>query len=231
MSAARVDVVIPVRDGELYLREAIESALGQTHPAVDVVVVDDGSRDESLALARRYEPRVRCLSQPPRGIGPARNAGAAEVAGDYLTFLDADDRWPSDRIERLLTAFGADPSLDVAFGRLVEFVSPELDAAGAGRRAEPRPASVAGTVLLRRSAWERVGGFAPDKIVSEFLDWLLRARELGLREALVPHVVIERRVHAANNTRVQRGEFAEYARTLKSALDRGRENHPGCGSG
>jgi glycosyltransferase involved in cell wall biosynthesis len=229
-----VAVVIPVRDGEAYLAEAIDSALGQTRPVAQVVVVDDGSTDGSLELARRYEPAVRCLSQPPGGIGPARNAGAAEAGGDYLTFLDADDRWPANRIERLLAPFRTDPSPDLVFGSIVEFVSPELDAAIAATlesRTEPHPASVAGTMLVCREAWERVGGFADDKLVSEYLDWLLRARELGLREAVVPDVVTERRLHSANNTRIQRQQLAEYARTLKAGLDRGRLNARRAGSG
>jgi glycosyltransferase involved in cell wall biosynthesis len=225
VSAAGVGVVIPVRDGERYLAEAIDSALAQSHPPLDVVVVDDGSIDTSHAIAESYAPRVRCISQEAAGIGAARNAGAALLDSDYIALLDADDRWPRRRLEHQLAAREADPSVDLVFGHLQEFISPDLPAAEAATlhcSTEPRAAYVAGSVLIRRAAWERVGGFETQTHVAEFLEWLLRARELGCREMLVEDVVIERRIHRTNNTRVNHHEMREYAQMLKASLDRRR---------
>src|SRR5262249_54844676 len=81
----------PVRDGERYLAEAIESVLAQTHRCRQVIVVDNGSSDGSAEVARRYEPDVEVHSEPRPGIGPARNAALATAEGDFLAFLDADD--------------------------------------------------------------------------------------------------------------------------------------------
>jgi glycosyltransferase involved in cell wall biosynthesis len=220
-----VGVVIPVRDGERYLAEALESVLAQTRQPCDVVVVDDGSTDRTAGVAARYAPRVRCISQPARGIGAARNRGAAEVRGELLAFLDGDDMWPPDRIERQLVAFADGVGPDLVFGHVRQFVSPDLDPAASAALAcpeRPQPAFLANTMLVPRTVWERVGPFSTTAVRAEFLDWLLRARELGLCEVMLDEVVLERRLHASNHGRVMHGSAGEYALTLKRALDRRR---------
>jgi glycosyltransferase involved in cell wall biosynthesis len=220
-----VGVVIPVRDGQRYLAEALESVLAQTRPPCDVVVVDDGSSDRTVALAQRYGPRVRCVSQAAAGIGAARNRGVAEAGGELLAFLDSDDTWPVDRLERQLEAFSAQPQPDVVFGHIEQFVSPEL---GSAARAQlvcpdrPQPAALANTMLVPRAVWDRVGPFSTTAVRSEFLDWLLRARELSLREFMSENVVLRRRLHTSNHGRVKADIVSEYALTLTRALDRKR---------
>ncbi|HEY6476203.1 MAG TPA: glycosyltransferase, partial [Polyangia bacterium] len=221
-----VGVVIPVRDGARYLGEALDSVLAQTHPAADIVVVDDGSRDRTARVAAAYAPRVRCLSVAGRGIGAARNRGVAEVGGELIAFLDGDDSWPPDRLERQLSAFADDASSpDLVFGYVEQFLSSDLDAAaraGLICPETPQPAQLANTMLVRRTVWERVGPFSTTAVRSEFLDWLLRARDLDLREVMIEDVVLRRRLHATNHGRVLHDSAGEYAVTLKRALDRRR---------
>jgi glycosyltransferase involved in cell wall biosynthesis len=220
-----VGVVIPVRDGERYLAEALDSVLSQTHAPYDVVVVDDGSADRTVAVVGRYAPYVRCISQAAAGIGDARNRGVAEVHGELLAFLDGDDVWPTDRLEHQVGAFLESPRPDLVFGHIEQFVSPELSAAA---RAElvcpdrPHRAFLANTMLVPRAVWDRVGPFSTAAVRSEFLDWLLRARELRLREVMLDDTVLRRRLHAANHGRVKHEVTGEYALTLKRALDRRR---------
>lgn len=227
-----VGVVIPVRDGERYLGEAVESVLAQTHSPSDVVVIDDGSADGTVELAQRFAPRVRCLSQTAAGIGAARNRGVAEVGGDLLAFLDADDTWPAQRLERQLAALSTDPRPDLVFGHMEQFVSPELDAAVRSRFVcpeAPQPAALANTMLVPRPVFERVGPFSTTAVRSEFLEWLLRARELSLRELMLDDVVLRRRLHPSNHGRVRHEVAGEYAVTLKRALDRRRSGERASG--
>jgi glycosyltransferase involved in cell wall biosynthesis len=214
MSAEQlVSVILPVRDGEPFLREAIDSVLGQTGVRVEVIVVEDGSRDASAAIARSYGPPVRCMSIEPGGLGHARNVGVEAASGEYVTFVDADDIWPSDRLAIQLGAIEANPTLDIVFGHEVR-----LPADGTA----PRPAQNTTTVLLRRSTYERVGPFPTKWRVGEFLDWLLRAQELGLTTAMLPKVVCYRRVHGRNLTIRARGDYGDYAKILGRALARRR---------
>lgn len=215
--------MIPVRDGERYLGAAIESALAQ-RPA-EVIVVDDGSGDGSAGLANSFGEPVHVVSQPPRGIAAARNRGVAESRGDYLAFLDADDWWTPEAVNSQLRAFAADEMLELVFGHVREFVSPDLDEREASRvvcRTELEPGYLVGAVLLRSSVLARVGSFTEELVTGDFVDWMARARELGVREALIPDHVLWRRVHGANHGRLRADAREDYARLLKWALDRRR---------
>jgi glycosyltransferase involved in cell wall biosynthesis len=94
----RVSVVITTYNTGRYLPETLESVFAQTYPSFEVIVVDDGSTDDSVARARAFGDRVRVLTRPHEGLGPARNAGAAEATGEYLAFLDSDDLWVPDAL-------------------------------------------------------------------------------------------------------------------------------------
>src|SRR5262249_3527537 len=131
--APLVSVLITVYNNAPYLAEAIESVLAQTYPAVELVVVDDGSDDGSGESARRYGQGARYAYQANAGIGAARNHAVALAAGGFLALLDADDRFPGDRLERQMAAFGRDPGLEMVLGHVHEFVSPDLDEATRGR--------------------------------------------------------------------------------------------------
>jgi GT2 family glycosyltransferase len=99
-----VSVVIPCYNGAKYLRETLESALNQTHPPLEVIVVDDGSTDDSAAIAESFGPPVRLIRQENQGESVARNRGIAEARGSHILFLDADDLLHSEALERLSAA-------------------------------------------------------------------------------------------------------------------------------
>jgi glycosyltransferase involved in cell wall biosynthesis len=221
-----VGVVIPVWNGERYLSEAIESVLGQTHDAVDIVVVDDGSQDSSADIAGRYAPDVRVVRCPHRGSAAARNTGTEAVRGDFVALLDHDDLWPARKLEIQLAAFGSPEPPDIVFGHVREFISPEIPARAARRlrcTPEPRPAKLSGTMLATRAAVDRVGPTSTEWISADFLAWLLAARRLGLREIMLPDHVLSRRVHELN-VKNHGSELprSEYLRILKAALDQNR---------
>ena len=212
-----VSVLMCVRDGERHVGEAIASALAQTAPPREVIVVDDGSTDGTADVVRSFDGRVQLITQPSLGVGPARNAALEASSGELLGYLDADDIWEPHKLERQLEAFARDPSLDLVFGHMRCFTdgAPE-------DLSEPVPAVLGGSLLFRRSAAERVGPFPTDVRVGEFLDWLMRARDLGLRESVLPEVVLRRREHSSNLTRREQAPFRDFARVLKAGLDRRR---------
>lgn len=105
-----VSIVIPVRNGERYIAEAIESALQQGENVLEVLVIDDGSTDGTASKVQSFGPRVRLLSRPPgrQGVSAVRNFGLSQVRGDWTMFLDADDRLKPGAIQRLCQAISAD---------------------------------------------------------------------------------------------------------------------------
>jgi glycosyltransferase involved in cell wall biosynthesis len=222
---ARVSVVIPVHDGRRYIADAIESVLGQTAPAFEVIVIDDGSTDESAAVAERYAPRVSVHRQENAGIGATRNRGVALAQGDMIAFLDADDLWEPRKLELQLGAMAADPKPDIVLGHVRQFVDPGLDPEAAALIDCPdglQPGYLPGALLARREAFERVGAFREDLRVGEFVDWMARAGELGLREGMLADHVLSRRLHDTNRSLEDRTDMIDFVRVAKAALDRRR---------
>jgi glycosyltransferase involved in cell wall biosynthesis len=220
-----ISVIIGVYNHADYLGEAIESALGQTLPPAEVIVVDDGSTDGSGDVARSYGDRVRCVGHPVRlGDGAARNSGVAYARGDRFAFLDADDRFLPDKLELQEQTLGDDRQVDIVFGWVREFISPELPA---GIQARLGPAKLGpwpspNLMLIRRPRFELVGPFSSTVRVGVSVDWYARAINLGLHGLMLDTVVLERRLHADNNGIREQASRPRYAHVLKYALDRKR---------
>ena len=183
-----VSVIIPVYDMAGFLPAAIESVLGQTLAAelVEVVVVDDGSRDDSAAVAARYAPRVRCVRQSNRGLPGARNTGVRESHAPLLQFLDADDRIMPEKLEESVAVLGSDASAGLVYSgcTLVDEAGAPLPQHGwAHAEGDVLPQLLLGNLIhthaavVRRTLLERAGGF--DETLTSVEDWDLWLR-LGL---------------------------------------------------
>jgi glycosyltransferase involved in cell wall biosynthesis len=208
-----VSAIIPAFNAAEFVAAAVASALAQGERIREVVVVDDGSTDDTAEVARSAGARV--LQRENGGIGAARNSGVASATGDLIAFLDADDEWQAGRLDVLLRALDQRPMVDAVFGEVVEF--------GAGREdSPPAAARLAGTMLIRRGAFLRVGPFREDVRLGEFVDWWARAEECGIRARQVPGVVLRRRIHTTNSGIVHAGSRADYVRVLREALHRRR---------
>jgi glycosyltransferase involved in cell wall biosynthesis len=217
--------MIGVYNGAPYLGEAIESVLAQTHEPVELIVVDDGSTDGSGAIAGAYGPRLRCIRQERGGMAAARNRAVEAASGDFFAFLDADDRFPPDKLERQLEIFEQNPELDVVYGHVTEFLSPDLSKQARALLRAPNhdmPWPTPNLMLVRRDAFFRVGPFSTGLRVGIGVDWHARSNEIGLKSSVPPMVVLERRLHAENNGIRERQFKPQYLHVLKASLDRRR---------
>ena len=231
MSVPLITVIIGAYNAERYLAEAIESVLAGTYRNFELIVVDDGSTDRTGEIAESYGDPVRCIRQANGGMAASRNRAIPEARGDYLAFLDADDRFPPDKLERQLAVFEADPELDVVYGHVTEFLSPDLDEGARALLREPEhdvPWPTPNLMLVKRESFLRVGLFSTDLKVGIGVDWHARANELGLRSAVPPILALERRLHAENNGIRQRESKPQYLHVLKAALDRRRAEADGA---
>lgn len=221
--SALVSVIIPIYNSLAYLAEAIESALAQTYAPSELIVVDDGSTDEGAAIARGFGEGVRYAFQENAGVSAARNYGVRLARGGQIAFLDADDVWLEDKLERQMAVMKARPDVDMVLGQVSQFLSPEIaPELGKQLHCDPRARDgyLPSALLARRSALERVGPFHTALGMAEFADWYLRALECELRIALLEGVVVRRRIHGKNQSRVARNEYREYLAVLKQAMDR-----------
>ena len=217
-------MVVPVRDGATYLVAALESALLQVPPPVEVVVVDDGSTDGSGELAVAVGG-VRVVQTPRLGPGAARNRGVRESGAPLLAFLDADDLFPPGRLQLLARALKTFSGCEGALGRTRTFLTPEREHELSGRYdcpPEPLEGRHPGALLLKRGAFLRTGGFDETLRVGEGVDWFHRAELAGVRIARVDDVVLERRIHGGNLTLRSVASRVDYVRAARAAIQRNR---------
>ncbi len=111
--ATKVSVILPTYNRAATLPRAIDSVLGQTYPFFELWVVDDGSTDETPAMLASYGPSIRTLRQANRGVSSARNQGIRSSGGELIAFLDSDDYWLPEKLERQLARFQNDPHLQI----------------------------------------------------------------------------------------------------------------------
>jgi glycosyltransferase involved in cell wall biosynthesis len=207
--ARSVSVVIPAYNHERFVGIAVASALRQTRPPLEIVVVDDGSTDATASRVAEFGPDVRLISQPNGGVSSARNTGIAEASGDLIAFLDADDEWCPAKLERQVAAFEADPDLG-----LVHCAVEDISADGAvlARHIDGLSGWVADELLLLRrpvvlgggsgfivprDVLHLIGGFDPRLSTSADWDVVYRVAR-SYRIGFVPEVLLRYRLHGGN---------------------------------
>lgn len=217
-----VSCIIPTRNGERYLGEAIESLLAQTWRPIEIIIIDDGSTDRSAEIAAAFGKAVRVTSHPVANPVIARNYGMSLATGAFLGFLDHDDLWIPEKLVLQMAAFDEDPALDVSVGMVQRFTRTsqqgEMTLVGP---AVPGYLTVA--MLARHRAFERVGPLDPAHFHSDSAEWFLRARARGLQMRLLPQTLVYHRDHDSNRS-VTHGNRSrgEFLRLLKAKLDRER---------
>jgi hypothetical protein len=202
-----ISVVIPCFNAGATLHEAIQSVVAERNCAREIVIVDDGSSDNSLAVARQFEPAIRILTGPNRGVSAARNRGIAETTGEWIVFLDSDDLLLSGTLgmrAEVARATGAD---------VVACDWQQLFGQGSGAKDGPvtsadmvalaADAEIAcatsfwattAALMYRRSLVEKIGGFRADLPVLQDARFLFEAAYHGARFAHSPHIGARHRV-------------------------------------
>ena len=222
---ALISVVIPVYNGERYLAEAIESVFAQEYRPLEIIAVNDGSTDRTEKILQSCM-NVRNVSQCKQGASAARNNGIRYSGGEFLAFLDADDLWMKDKLKKQMALFDDQPDLDMVFSHVEQFFSPELAESLKDKIALTHgsmPGYIPSAFLIKKKSFLRVGLFDTAVRIGEFIDWYLKAMDSGLKSAVIPHVLVKRRVHDANTGIRERDYRKDYLRVLKASLDRRRE--------
>ena len=221
-----IAVVIPARDPGPFLDETLRSLLDQTLRPTEIVVVDDGSRDDSVAESVARFPGVGLIRQEPSGRGHARNQGAAATSAPYLLFLDADDLLRPDSLALMSAVLDAQSGVDMVVGRTIEFADTVHPPQHGARAAEQVVwARFLGAALMRRSLWNRVGTFDTSLASREAIDWMHRADQVGAVLQQLDDIVLERRLHGWNRTTVLKDE-ASFMAVARAAMERKRGTRP-----
>jgi len=200
-----ISCIVPVYNGERYLREAIDSILVQTYRPLQIIVADDGSSDGTAAVVARYGAQVRYLRQHNLGPAAARNLGLNVACGDFVAFLDVDDLWHPEKLSRQVALLSSRPQIDLCFTYFENFWMPELaeerDRYQDRRLSAPQSAWSISTLLVPRGAFEKFGNFDDTQREFENMIWFLRAARRGAVIEVLPDVLMYRRFHRESLTR------------------------------
>jgi glycosyltransferase involved in cell wall biosynthesis len=216
---------MPVFNGAAFIAEAISSALPQLEEGDEIVVVDDGSTDNTRSVLRTIrDNRVKILESAGRGVSAARNVGTTAAENEFIAFLDCDDLWPQGRHKVMLAALVDDSSIDAVFGRIrIRF----------DQGVTPSPKYIAwdgqfvgdGSVctgLFRRRILLRIGGFNEQMRFAEDSDYLMRLREVGLKFGLCEVDSLIYRRHLSNSTNDKRAALDGWFKMLHRKIVRTR---------
>jgi len=225
-SQPKVSTIIPVYNGSLYLAQAIESVLSQTYTNYEIIVVDDGSTDDSYSVIQQYLPQVRYVEQSNQGVAAARNHGLKLAQGEFIAFLDQDDFFLPDKFSTQVNCLMEHPELAFvssgwaivnAQGATVGAVQPWLSLAKLDLPAILvwKPVFL-GAMLFRRSFLELVEGFDRSLSQTPDVDLVLRLALKGGYGDWVRQVTVGYRQHERNASL----DSLQQAQELELILDR-----------
>lgn len=217
-----VSVIVPMRNAAPFIVETLESIVASTYRPIEVIVMDDGSTDDSLRVAKEFakaHPEIRILSQPNAGVSAARNNAIREAKGEWILPVDADDRISPTYIEHAMAAISNEVRIigcraEYFGARQGEWCLPEFSYELLARKNMIHACS-----LFRKADWQSVGGFCEEEIYREDWDFWLSLMELGGRYVRLDEVGLYYRVHEGS----RRAKAKQRKRLIVDAINR---RHP-----
>jgi glycosyltransferase involved in cell wall biosynthesis len=209
-----ITVVIPAYNASKYIAETLTSVLAQTLPPDEVLVIDDGSTDDTADVAEGFGPPVRVIRRKNARQAASRNFGVQEAKSEWVAFMDSDDLWTVDKLEKQMLELARNPKADLCYTARIHFV--ESDGHKTWRKVIPVPPAegirkalfrnttfLPSSVVVRRSAFLAAGGFATHFKVVEDWDLWLRMLHSGTVFAACQEPLMQYRVHPHSTTSSQ----------------------------
>jgi hypothetical protein len=224
ISGARplVSVIIPVFNGEDFIADAINNVLAQKYPALEIIVVDDGSTDATSEIVSKFPTDIRYFRQENGGPASARNRGIRDASGEFLVFLDVDDLWPENNLNILVDQMLREPEMQVITGYaqlMQKNADGEYDLVGSPMESF---SYYIGAAIYRKIVFSKVGLFDPSLKFGEDTDWYTRAEELKVSMKRSEEITLFVRRHGKNVTHGKNLVELGAVRVRKKSLDRMR---------
>ena len=228
-----VSVIIPAFNSWEFLAEAVSSVRAQSYEPLEIIIIDDGSTDETAALIASLGQDIKAASQPNQGPAAARNHGLKKARGKFIAFLDADDQWTEGKLTSQVRRLFGEPGLDAIIGATQRVQAASTNSTNASNDGLEAVGPVwmlfgLGAGLFRREVFTRVGTFDESMRQGEDVDWFMRAREAGIQIGISNDVAQLYRIHENNTTRDLADKNRFFLAAMKKSLDRRRASKTGA---
>jgi len=222
-----ISVILPVHNSEKYLRDALHSVFNQDYTPIEIIIIDDGSTDGTSQIVKEYAGKVQYTFQQNQGPAAARNLGIQKANGDFITFIDADDLWPEDKLKHQMGCFEQYPETEIVQGlvKRADLSIPDEYAKNNGDE-QLFIHSNLGAMIIRKAVFTKVGVFDETLTYHSDTDFWFRARESGIKILVDKRIALIYRIHGRNHTSGQTTKTLGFANILKKSLDR-RRNQSG----
>ncbi|NQV01636.1 MAG: glycosyltransferase [Bacteroidia bacterium] len=228
---ALVTIIIPVYNYGQFLAAAIDTVIAQSYRSIEVIVVDDGSTDNTAKIAQSYS-EVQYFYQKNQGVAVARNTGISKARGKFIGFLDADDTWSVNKLKIQIRNLIENPGLGFNMCKNRNFIESgvKLDPKITGPFLE-RVQICFASLVTHRNLFDQIGGYDPHYKILEDLDWLIRAKDAGIIMEVLPDILVNRRIHTHNLSLTNQQAWQKFKfQILKESIERQRKKEAGIKS-
>ena len=223
---SEISVILPLYNGRRFFRQAIDSILAQTLAPIEIFVVDDGSTDDSTRELPIH-PSLRLIRQPNTGVASARNRGIKESRGNILAFLDQDDEWTHDKLEKQVRFLHDHTELGYVLAHQFIHLAPDIPKPSwlkAEQVNQPSAGYLPGTLVVHRETLNQVGLFNEAYRSGSDSEWFFRAKDMGISMEIMPDVLLHRTIHGKNQSYDTATANRELLRIVHQSL-KNRRNH------
>ena len=223
MNRPLVSIVMPVFNGARYIGDALQSAFAQKYRPIEVIVVDDGSTDITAEVVRSFT-EVIYMYQSNQGVAAARNKGISVARGEFIAFLDADDLWTPNKLTLQIDWLLEHTHVGYVAAKFRNFLEKGVERPRWIKEEQLSEEQVGGVpnLVVRRSVFEKIGSFDAVCRSGSDLDWVLRAKDAGIRGAALPHILLYRRIHDSNVSHQWQGSRTLLMKSLRASVNRQR---------
>lgn len=215
-----ISIIIPVKNGGKYLSQGLDGIIKQDMN-VEVIVVDDGSTDNTAKIANKYKCEL-ITHGISKGAVAAKNSGLKVAKGKYIMFHDSDDIMRDNALEKLYKELESEEDFSAVEAKVQDFYSPDLSEEERRKiliKPEPYWGLFTGAILMRKEIFDKIGLFNEDLKAGEIIDWQTKMDSNGLKIKKIDYISTDRRIHSSNFGRTDKSaEFRDYAAILRARL-------------
>jgi glycosyltransferase involved in cell wall biosynthesis len=224
MNKPLVSVILIVKNGERYLASAINSVLNCNYQPLEIVVVDGHSTDSTAEIAKSFT-EVRYMLQTNQGIANAYNLGIDTAEGELIAFISHDDLWAANKLQLQVEYLIAHPEVEYTVSKFQYFLAEGCSLPPGFKKElleQDHVGRIMETLVARKTVFEKVGKFNPDYKLAEDVDWYARAKDQNIPMAVIPEVLLYKRVHNSNSSSDAEVSNQALLKLLRQSINRQR---------